>query len=142
MRRLLLLPILAALACGGSNDPVLDPAFAGTWTGTTTITFPGYAPFYSSGQLLIAVSGQDANVTEICPDGSGGVTATGTGENAAWSGTYACPAVALGTCASVAITYTSASAILSNTTLSVVAAGTASGCGTTSDVTVSFSGGK
>jgi hypothetical protein len=145
MRRLLVtVAALLLSACGGSSSDgaQLDSALTGTWNGQTTVSFPGYAPFYYQSYLHIAVSGQNAVVTAICPDGSGSVTATGTGESASWHGSLSCPGVPLGSCPSVSATYTSATATLSNGTMSAQAVGTATGCGMTSNVTVSFTGTK
>jgi len=149
----LLAAVAAALvlaACGdddGAAAPApatpLNPAFSGTWTGTTTISAPGFAPLYYSSLLVIAVSGQTATVSAICPDGSGSISAQGSGDSAEWQGSFTCPPVALGTCPAITVTYQNASMTLnSNGTLTANGSGVASGCGFYSAVTLTFNGTK
>jgi len=148
MRPLFTAFLLAALACGGgggSSSGSLDPAFAGTWSGTVTLSVTGSPSTSSASQLVVAVSGQSATISEVCPDGkgTGSVTAQGSGDSATWNGNVSCLAIPItGVCASVIITYTSATAMLSNGTLNVLATGKAAGCGASSPVQVSFSGTK
>ncbi len=146
MRPLFTAFLLAALACGGgggSSSGSLDPAFAGTWSGTVTLSVSGSPSTSSASQLVVAVSGQSATISEVCPEGNGSVTAQGSGDSATWNGNVSCLAIPItGVCASVIITYTSATATLSNGTLTVQATGKAAGCGASSPVQVSFSGTK
>lgn len=145
------LVIAAALAisgCGGGSSteplPDLNPALSGTWNGNTLVSVPGFPSSSYPSQLVIAASGRTATITKVCPDGTGTVVASGSGNTAAWSGSLACPPVAVSGCPSVTATLTSASGSLSAdaTTLTVRAAGTASGCSFTSNVTLGFVGTK
>jgi hypothetical protein len=146
---LIIVAAVALAACGGSSNssstgplPDLDPAFGGTWNGMVTVTVPGVAPSSAPGQLMVATSGKTATITQVCPDGSGTVLATGSGDAAAWSGSLTCPPVAVSVCPAVTATLTSASATLGAgaSTLTVLASGSASGCSYTSDVTLGFVG--
>lgn len=134
------------LAACGSDDgggDSLNPAFNGTWTGITTVALSGLSPFAYSSGLIIAVSGQNATVGYICPDGSGSVTAHGSGNAISWSGRYTCPAVSLLGCPAVTATYTSAAGTLNGSgTLTVVAQAVTTGCSTTRPGTLTFSGTK
>ncbi len=150
----LLVAVAAALvlsACGSDDGgaaapaPVtpLNPAFSGTWTGTTTVSFPGVTPFSYSSLVVIAVSGQTATVSAICPDGSGSISAQGSGDSAQWRGSFTCPPLALDTCPAVTLTYQNASMTLnSNGTLTANGSGVATGCGISSPVTLTFNGTK
>jgi hypothetical protein len=93
---------------------------------------------------VIAVSGQTATVSAICPDGSGSVSAQGSGNSAQWQGSFTCPPVALaGTCAAITLTHQTASLMLDSTgTLTATGSGLASGCGITSALTLTFDGTK
>lgn len=136
-----------ALACGDDDDsvpaaPPLNPAFAKTWQGGAVLTFPGFTPLTYEAQLSISVSGNNATVSHVCFDGSASVVASGSGNTANWSGTLVCPPVPVGNCSAVTATYNSAIASLSenNTTLTVQASGTATGCGTSLTFTNTFIG--
>jgi hypothetical protein len=141
---------LILAACGddgGAAAPApatpLNPAFSGTWTGTTTVSSPGVAPFSYSSSVVIAVSGQTATVSAICPDGSGSISAQGSGDSAAWQGSFTCPPIALDTCPAVTLTYQNASMTLNaNGTLTASGSGIASGCAITLPVTLTFNGAK
>jgi uncharacterized protein YceK len=147
-----LLIIAAALAlagCGGSStttEPLTDlnPAFSGTWNGNTLVSVPGFPSSSFASQLVIVASGRTATITKLCPDGTGTLVASGSGSAAAWTGSLACPPVAVSGCSSVTASLTSANGSLSAdaTTLTVQAAGTASGCSFTSAVTLGFVGTK
>ena len=132
MRNGLMLTCLALCACGSSNGSSgLNAAFAKTWTGTTTTTVSGQTFTGTNGHLTITVSGNNATVNTVCPDASGSVNATGSGNSASWSGTLACPPVQVTGCpSSLTLTYTTATLTLSsdNKTLNVQAGGTVSGC--------------
>ncbi len=142
-----LVAVLALAACGGSDTPAvsLNPAFAGTWDGTTTVTIPGAAPITYQGQLVISLSGATASVSRVCLDGSGSLTMTGSGNAASWAGSLVCAPVAV-TCSGVAgtlnITLTAAAGALSNdtTTLTAQGSGTATACGSATTITFSFVG--
>lgn len=145
---LIIAAALALAGCGGSSstEPLTDlnPAFSGTWNGNTLVTVPGFSTSSYASQLVIAASGRTATITKVCPDGTGTVVASGSGNTAAWSGSLACPPVPVSGCPLVTATLTSANGSLSAdaTTLTVQAAGTASGCSFTSNVTLGFVGTK
>jgi hypothetical protein len=129
MRALLVAAICAfATACGGgTNGGGLNPAFGKHWVGTSTVS--GAVSLSYAAQLTIAVDGDEATVTQICPDNSGSLTVTGSGNSAAWTGNLVCPAIAGQGC-SLNVTYTSASATLSSDgrTLTATATANVSGC--------------
>jgi hypothetical protein len=158
MKRILI-AVLFAVACGGSSNeggnnqqtggttqqppPSLDSNFSGTWNGTTTLTFTGNQPSAYASRLVIAVSGGSATLADVCPDGSGTATVSGSGQSASWSGTLTCPAVQFTNCAAVAFTYQSATMTLSgNGSLTVQGTGLAAGCGVTLNLTTTFVGTK
>ncbi len=92
-------------ACSPSNGldyaSPLDAALARTWSVVSFVSIvegnEGNMVAYGQGQLVIAVSGHTAEITNVCPDYSGAVSATGSGDSATWSGTLACPAMPLPT---------------------------------------------
>jgi hypothetical protein len=51
------LVVMSLAGCGGSDGAALNPAFAGTWNGTSTLTAQGYSPISYAGQSIITVSG-------------------------------------------------------------------------------------
>ncbi len=129
-------------ACGSSTSPVpLDPSFAGTWYGASTVSLANVGPLPTvQSTLVVTVSGNTA--TAITCAGAT-VNATGSGDSLSWSGSVACPAQTVSgpwNCASVVFTYTGATANLSNDTLTLIATGTAVGCGTSYGATLSFTG--
>ena len=129
MRNAVFGSVLAMLvACGGgTNGGGLNPAFGKHWVGTSSVT--GAISLSYASQLTIAVDGNNATVTQICPDNSGSLTVTGSGNSAAWTGNLVCPPVAGQGC-SLNVTYTSASATLSSDgrTLTATATANVSGC--------------
>lgn len=147
-RTIAILAVLGLSACGGPDESSggsapLNPAFSGLWTGTSTVSFTGLSPVSYSAVLNVAVAGQTATVALICPDGSGSVSATGSGDVAGWTGTLVCPAVAFGGCAAVTFVYQSATATLNaNGSLTVVASGYGTGCSATRNGTNTFIGNK
>lgn len=144
MRKALIAALAFAVACGGSegdDSSSLDPGLSGTWTGTTTVAFPGYAPVYYSSYMVIAVSGETAVASAICPDGTGTITARGSGKSAEWAGSYLCPPVAFDTCSAVSLTYQNATVTLNASgTVTANGSGVANGCGVSSPVTLTFNG--
>jgi len=145
--------LLLCAACGGSPTaaPALNPAFAGSWTVSASVTGPAFSPTGKGlisnydGTLLLTTLGPTATVAHVCPDGSGTVTVNGTDNGpAGWDGgqSLICPAVALGNCASVVPTLTLVTVeLLADGTLSALAAGVADGCGATkAPVSVFLSG--
>jgi len=134
---------LTANGCSATSNG-LNPAFTGTWNGPTVVTLSGVAQPAYTGQLIIVVSGSTATVSEVCPDSSGTMTMSGSGNNASWTGSLVCPPKAFGTCAAVTVAFASGSATLSSNNLSLAAlgSGTATGCGNTAPVTFSFTGAK
>jgi hypothetical protein len=158
MKRILI-AALFAVACGGSSNeggtnqqtggttqqppPSLDSNFSGTWNGTTTLTFTGNQPSAYASRVVVAVSGTSATLADVCPDGSGTITVTGSGESASWSGTLNCPSIAFTNCAAVAFTYhTGSMALNGNGSLTVQGTGLAAGCGVTLNLTTTFVGTK
>jgi hypothetical protein len=150
MQRVVLSAFAAALlcACGNSGSP-LNTAMAGSWQGPIAIGGALDASFQEGqiigelnyqGQIITIVNGNALTVTEICPDKTETVTANGSGNEATWSGNYACPAVPVTNCAAVTITYSNATATLNGSTLTVNATGTLTGCGTSGAITLAFSG--
>ena len=137
MQRTRTLAFLALCACGSNT---LNGAFAKAWLGTSTVTILGQAPVDFPSQLNITVSGDSATLTNICPDGSGSMTATGSGNSAAWSGSVAC--FVPGNSCTVTLTYKSTALSLStdNRTITSDASGTADGCGLNTTFTVHFVG--
>jgi hypothetical protein len=127
-----------ALLCACGPSP-LDTALAGTWSVTSFVAIAGgNMVAYGQGELVIAVSGRTADVTNICPDYSGAMSATGSGDSAAWSGTLNCPATVITGCTSFTITNVSGTARLLGSVLNVIAAGTGTGCGVTDQVYTAF----
>ena len=141
MRKVILVLIAAAAGCGGSSGGNLDPALGGTWSGTATLTLAGGSPQQFSGDLTLAVSGQNATVN-VCLDGSGPITMHGSGQSASWQGSMACAPVQFTGCAAVTLTFQSASVSLNGSTLTVQSGGSLSGCGTTLGFTLGLSGTK
>jgi hypothetical protein len=93
--------------------------------------------------LVIAVSGGSATLADVCPDGSGTITVTGSGQSGSWGGTLNCPAIAFTNCAAVAFTYhTGSMALNGNGSLTVQGTGLAAGCGATLNLTTTFVGTK
>jgi len=137
MRRPRTLALLALCACGSNT---LNGAFAKAWLGTSTVTILGQAPVNFPSQLNITVSGDNATLTNICPDGSGSITATGSGNSAAWSGSVNC--FVPGNNCTLTLTYKSTALSLSsdNRTITSDASGTANGCGLSTTFTVHFVG--
>jgi len=135
-------------ACGNSGSP-LNAAMAGNWQGPIFIAgaldassqeYQIMGELNFQGQIITTVNGNTLTVTEICPDETGNVTANGSGDEATWSGNYACPAVPVTDCAAVTITYSKETVTLNGSTLTVNATGTVTGCGTSGLITVAFSG--
>jgi hypothetical protein len=134
---------LTANGCSATTSG-LNPAFTGTWNGPTVATLSGVAQPTYTAQLVVVVSGSSATVSRVCPDDTGTMTMSGSGNNASWTGTLVCPPKAFGSCAAVTVTFTSGTATLSSNNLSLAAlgSGTATGCGSTAPVTFSFNGAK
>jgi hypothetical protein len=116
--------------------------------GTTTVgktDSPGNLFTDGPAQIVMGVSGNWVTVSGICPPdfpvekGSGMITMTaGSGRTATWSGNYACPEYVLQGCTGEeVITYTSATATLDNSSLTLKASGTGAGC-FDGDITVTF----
>jgi hypothetical protein len=141
----------ALAGCGGGSGGAgteppadLNPAFSGTWNGNTLVSVPGFPSSSYPSQLVVDSSGKTATITKVCPDGSGTVAATGSGNAVAWTGSLTCPPVAISACPAVTATLTSASGSLSTdaTSLTARALGTASGCSFTTSVALTFVGTK
>lgn len=131
---------LALVACGGSD--AIDPAFAGTWNGTTLVSISGFAPVSYASSVTISVNGGAARIANACPVGVGSVTATGSGEFITWRGSLACSPVSFPDCASVLFTLLSGSLTLNGGTLSGSVAANGEGCGVTRAATFAFQGSR
>lgn len=133
MRKAVLVAGAALLAaCSNSPGEPLNTALAGTWSGPVTLTYNSGGDSASyTGHIVVAVSGNSASVADVCPYGSGTLTATGSGNSATWSGNLVCPTLAFpgGGCPSLVFTYQNATGTLNGTTLTVVFTGTSAGCG-------------
>jgi hypothetical protein len=143
-----LIPVVAAMLCAcGSSETPLDSRFAGSWVGETETPIDGLGNFtVHDVHLTVTVSGTTGTFANYCPDGTHSLDMTGSSIQATLAANLVCPPVAVGAplnCPSVVFTYTSAVATLvTSTTLTVNAAGTSVGCGTTYGVTSYFSGTK
>jgi len=130
------------VACGGSSGGNLNTAMNGTWAGPSTLTITGQSPQSFTGEVQVAVSGQNATFSAICLDGTGSVVAHGSGNSASWSGSYPCPAVQFTGCSSVVMTFQSASATLNGSTMNSQGTGSAVGCGISTGFTIAINGTK
>jgi hypothetical protein len=144
MRRVLFVLVqMVCLACGSEPDDTLNTAFNGIWEGSTTFVFEGYAPQLWTGVLSIAVSGNLASVSGVCPDGTSGIVETrGGGDSAEWQGTLSCPSVSAEECSSIVYTYHSARLDLDGDAVLIQGAGIVSGCGQSFPFTIIFTGYK
>jgi hypothetical protein len=128
----------AAAPSPGAARPL--KSLAGIWEGT--FSFRGNVSGSYVGEVAVAVEGDSAEVSDFCPERGGTLTATGTGEAAAWQGHLVCPPIRLKECAAAALNYDFATATLEGGTLRVVATGTVdtpAGCGETSGpISVTF----
>lgn len=139
--------ILGAMlvACGGSQEnggAKIDPALAGTWNGTTTVTIAGLQPSSFASSVTISVAGSTATVENVCPHGPSSLTASGSGESIAWAGAYVCPDASFVDCARVTFTLLSGSLTLGGGALSGSANATGAGCGVSRAATFAFQGTK
>jgi hypothetical protein len=144
MRKAILSAALLLSACGSSSPALaaLDTAMTGTWTGTMTLPSPFGEGFVSyTEQATLTVNGTEAVFSGTCPFATdGSATATGSGDMASWSESYACDALHMSSCPSpVVYTITSGSISLDSSTLDVVETATVSDC-STSPVTIHFTG--
>jgi hypothetical protein len=95
---------------------------AGIWTGT--FTFRGKVTGSFSGEVSVAVDGETVEIDDFCPDSGGTVSTQASGTTAAWQGKLACPPIRLQGCPAAVVTYDFINALLNESTLTVVAAGT------------------
>ena len=131
--------VVAVVLCSACSQSSLDAALAGKWSVVSFIAIVGGNMVANGqGELVITTSGSTADVANICPDYSGGVRAIGSGDSAAWSGTLACPATPIDTCNSFSMSYTRTTVRLLDSVLNVVAMGTGTGCGVTSQAYTAF----
>lgn len=135
-RLVLMLSIVALTGCGGG----VDEGFTGQWTGNTTVTGSTGAFTYAATINLVA-DGDTLRVSQICPDGTGRIQVPGEGSTLKWSGEFNCP-VALASCPSARVAYTSASISLGKGAVVVSGSGTLSGCGSFVPITSIFTGTK
>jgi hypothetical protein len=150
-----LLGCLCLLACAttepASSESPAEPEFAGTWTGTASLaTALGGNAVYPSVLMTVVGSPHGASVSNICPSfdrneasASLSVNAAGAGAAVAWSGTLLCPSVPLAGCDRALVVYTNATLTRNRTNqLTLVATGTADGCGRTEQLVLTFVGTK
>jgi len=129
--------VLVAVACAvgcESGPQTLNTALAGKEIVSLQVNYLGLQKDYQI-ELTIEVNGNSAQVSHVCPNSTGSLTATGYGNSAYWSGTMACPPVVFGNCSSVVMTYTYAGVTFNPpsepgdvSTLTFVASGMAAGC--------------
>jgi hypothetical protein len=139
----LLSPIDSPPRSLGVEAPVaqrVPTTLAGIWKGI--FVFRGNVTGSYFGELTVAVDGDSAQIDDFCPDGGGTLSATGSGNSAAWQGRLACPSISVKGCSSVVLTFNFATATLNDRTLTLVAAGsvaTPAGCVYSGgDVSVTF----
>jgi hypothetical protein len=148
---------LVLCACAGAvselpaSESVEAPSplvrtLVGTWRCSGTLALAGRSPVVYSQDIRITTVGARADVTSLCPGsvaqrrdqvrgrqavGSPSISALGSGATASWSGALTCPSIEIPGCNLVEITYATATLAFSATTnlLTVVAKGTAVGCG-------------
>jgi len=137
MTRVLGALLLLVTSCGG-----LAPEFTKEWNGFATVAPSLGEPFSYPAQLKLTVTGNEATLDQVCPAGGASLTATGTGDNASWSGSLVCDGFIASGCTSVVLTYASVRAFLSpdRSTLTVDGTGTMDLCGLTMSFTDSFVG--
>jgi hypothetical protein len=142
MRRILL--VVAALGLASCGSDKLNPAFAGNWIGAVTLTMGGDSFTVTAVLTLSLPSENTLTIDPVCLGSTGILTASGDGDTASWSGTFACPPVAFPSCDAVTVTLNSGTGTLSSDgkTLTVQASGTASGCSTASPFSERFVGMK
>jgi hypothetical protein len=95
---------------------------AGIWDGT--FTFRGTVVGSFSGEVTVAVDGQSVEVDDFCPESGGTMNATGANTSAAWQGNLACAPIPVKGCSFASFTYSFAHAMMNDSTLTVLAAGT------------------
>jgi hypothetical protein len=154
--------LFCCCATASVSESPLETHFAGTWTGTATLSGIGRNPIPYSVPLTVVASGNTATLANVCPgivqnDSMRGlgrlttdsarppaaVTATGSGAWASWAGVLDCPQIELRGCNEVSIRYSEVRMMLSGSNqLTVVATGNAQGCGIANSVFLSFVGEK
>jgi hypothetical protein len=138
---------LLLLGCGGSPGPVgsepLNPLFAGNWEGTSTFEIENYWGPLAAFALSFTPQGDMLSIRGICPDGEGGVDATGEADFAEWVGTFSCPAVQSADCDSYVVSYTKARVTLNPPSLlTLVATGSTLACGVAGPGGMTFTGSR
>lgn len=138
--------IAFGFACGGGSssgqDPDLDAAFTGTWTGPATLTLAGEMPQSYTARIVVAVSGRSLTAANVCLDGSGSIAASGGGRSASWTGSLSCPPASFSNCASVTETFQSATIFLEGNALFAQGGGTMAGCGVSKAFFISMTASK
>jgi len=81
---------LLLAGCGVGAPGGLDPDFVGTWVGGTSVSAGNFRLGYPT-SISVSVDGTSLSVGGICPDGSGTVSARGSGRSASWDGSLTCP---------------------------------------------------
>jgi len=143
------LATLALIACVGTSSTTLigdsdgstalNSEFSGTWVGPVALVSRGRAPLSYTGEVVIAVSGTTAKISNLCSDGTGSVMANGSGDSISWSGNLSCP---MSGCSSGTQTFTSIQATLNGNMLSATGDATMSGCGQSYGATITITATK
>lgn len=136
--RILFAALLAlAVACGGP----LNPAFGGSWAGTSIVT-PGGQSYAATVAVVVSASGDSATVSGVCPGGQDSNTFQGSADAMEKPGLLCLPAQ-LGSCSTARLTFTSATLTLYEAApgdwrMAFGGQGTLSGCGPDGAVAVSL----
>jgi hypothetical protein len=138
VKRLATALLLAASSCGGRSAVDLSQII-GVWSGTFVLTVGGATETVQGQTDIVDVGGNQVTVGNICADGSG-PKGTVTNDMTFTLQPSTCGPAASNICASEVIAVDSGLGIVSAGTLSLNAMGTASGCGTSLPVTITFNG--
>lgn len=125
--------------CGCGASAPLSQSLGGVWKGTANVNFTGGSPYAYFATVTVSVTGNSANISGVCTDGSGTVVATGSGTSALYNGTLACAPVELAGC-SLALTYSSVAIRETTSGLDVLCTGTSMFCTSADTVFTDFSG--
>jgi hypothetical protein len=142
MKVMVVVTLLAAVACGGSDEAnSFDTSgMTGTWTGVSTITANGQAAGTNNLRLTVSANGNDVTINNICGGGVG-IPATVTSPTQFTIKAKACPPVSSTTgCSSVTLALANGTGTAENNTLTIGASGSLSGCGNSFPLTLSFNG--
>lgn len=147
MRSMVAVAVVGLMGCGGG---MVDPEFAGAWTGPELVSVSeSLVKQDNAGTLSVAVDGSTGTVSGFCPDGSGslsvvdGGTVGGLKAYAESFETVSCPAAALGDCPAAVLTFAeSAISLFPDGKIFARFEGTRTGCGLATSARVLFTGQK